>query len=169
MCYHIVIWWLTYTDAIGQNLLRDMQRNHLSCRSRAILRVHLFLCSFRMQKWLILHRWAWPMWQVRCLWLLQLATHDLLTYIDQCLSFFTALQFVAVLLLAASRAYDIDDSCVWVSSNFLQITTPPTVLLLWFSRTWHTWSMCQCAEDCWTDFWNFTFGLSLWSSSSEAI
>jgi len=28
---------------------------------------------------------------------------------------FTALQFVAVLLLAASRAYDIDDSCVWVS------------------------------------------------------
>jgi len=72
---------------------------------------------------------------------------------------------------------------VCLSSNFLQIAT--VLLLQFFSdshETWHTWSVCLCANVQKTDeiskvllykflanFSNFTLGFSLWNSLNNSV
>jgi len=60
---------------------------------------------------------------------------------------------LAPLLLAASRACSMSlcQTFFFKLLLFLQLLTD-------FShQTWHTWSMCQYAQNCGTDFQNFDF------------
>jgi len=73
--------------------------------------------------------------------------------------------FLAMLLLAASRAYTIGHWCLSLRmdvchQSFFQIATPLAVFSD-FCETWHTCSMCQRRKNCVTDFQNFVFE-NLW-------
>jgi len=68
--------------------------------------------------------------------------------------------FTRIFSFAAGGAYSIGDWCpdVCVSSNFLQIATPPPTVFFSDSHvTWHTWSVWQYEKNCGTDFRNFDF------------
>jgi len=78
----------------------------------------------------------------------------LLSLLDLCYMLYI---FLALVLLAASGAYNIGDWCLsgCLSSKLFQFATPTV-----FSDShepWHTWSTCQNAQNFGTYFQNFAF------------
>jgi len=82
----------------------------------------------------------------------------------------SAVKTLAPLLLAASGTYSIGDWILsgCVSSNFFQITTPPTVFVRFSQTLAHMICVPVCKKTVeqvyeiliskfWTNFWNFTF------------
>jgi len=62
--------------------------------------------------------------------------------------------FLAALLASQWSIYYRWFMTVCLSSNYFQIATLPTILSDSYD-TWHKCFMCQCAQNCGTDFQNF--------------